>query len=163
MKQFHHYPDWSNLPRMTEVFMHFQFIVAPPTPALTPPAAPTTEATAELLRQLLDVQREQLTLMQTASVSGGDSNQARWRNFFDRWHEEFPNLPASFREVLPTIERAYIRLMDEMVHHLQDEQSNSLDDDFSLSDFLDRYAIRASQIGTILNLVGQMAEIRTEE
>jgi hypothetical protein len=143
--------------------MHFQFIVAPPTPALTPPAAPTTEATAELLRQILDIQREQLTLMQTASASGSDNNLARWRNFFGRWQEEFPGLPVSLREILPTIERAYLRLMDEMVHHLKDEQNNGLDDDFSLSEFLDRYAIRASQIGTILNLVGQMAEIRTED
>ena len=49
--------------------------------------------------------------------------------------------------------------MDEMVHHLRDEQSNELDDDFSVNEFLDRFAIRASQIGTILNLVGQMAEV----
>lgn len=144
--------------------MHFQFIVAPPTPGLTPPAPPAAETPNELLSQLLDVQREQLDLMRTSAATGGDSNAARWRSFFDRWHEEFPELPAAFREVLPTVERAFLRLLNEMADHLKDEGSNGLDDDFSLGEFLDRYAIRANQIGTILNMLGQMAEaVRAEE
>jgi hypothetical protein len=142
--------------------MHFQFIVAPPSHPLNSSTSPANEATADLLRQMLDVQREQLLVMQAAASEQG--NQVRWRNFFDRWHEEFPNLPKAFREVLPTVERAYLRLMDEMVHHLTDEDSNQLDDDFSVSEFLDKFAIRASQIGTILNLVGQMSEaVRSED
>ena len=144
--------------------MHFQFIVAPPTPSLTPPAPPASDTPAELLSQLLDVQREQLGLMRTTAAAGGDGNQARWRSFFERWHEEFPELPAAFREVLPTVERAFLRLMNEMAHHLKDEEGNGLDDDFSLGEFLDRYAIRANQLGTILNMLGQMAEaVRAEE
>jgi hypothetical protein len=142
--------------------MHFQFIVAPPTPTLTPPAPPATETPAELLRQLLDVQREQLGVMQ-ASATQAEGNSARWQAFFGRWREDFPNLPASLREVLPSVERAYMRLMDEMVRHLKDEESASLDDDFTLGEFLDRYAIRASQIGTILNMFGQMADAAREE
>ena len=144
--------------------MHFQFIVAPPTPALTPPPVPTTEATPELLRQLLDVQREQLGLMQTSAAREGDGHAARWRNFFDRWHEDFPQLPAQLRETLPTVEKAFLRLLDEMVQHLKAEDTGDIDDAFSLGEFLDRYAMRVGQIGTILNLLGQMAEAtRTAE
>lgn len=138
--------------------MHFQFIVAPPTPALTPPASPAADSPAELLRQLLDVQREQLNLMQASNAVNGDNATARWRSFFDRWHEEFPNLPADYRGVLPTVERAFLRLMSELVEHLKSEESNGLEDEFSLGEFLDRYAIRANQIGSVLNLLGQMAE-----
>ncbi len=138
--------------------MHFQFIVAPPTPALLPPAGPAADHSTELLTQLLDIQREQLSLMQAQAVAGGDNSQARWRNFFERWQGEFPELPGSFREVLPTVERAYLRLMSDMVDHLNDEDSHGLEDDFSLGEFLDRYAMKASQIGTILNLLGQMVE-----
>jgi hypothetical protein len=161
MKQFHHLSVYSEPPRLTEDNMHFQFIVAPPTPTLTPPAPPSTDTPTELLQQLLDVQREQLRLMQAAN---GDNHSLRWRNFFDRWHEDFPDLPGGFREVLPTVERAFLRLMSEMVHHLKGEDANGLDDDFSLSEFLDRYAIRASQIGAMLNMLGQMAEaVRVDE
>ena len=143
--------------------MHFQFIIAPPTPALTPPPVPTIEATPEMLRQLLDVQREQLRLMQASAAREGDGHAARWRNFFDRWHEDFPHLPVRLRETLPTVERAFLRLLDEMVHHLKAEDTGDIDDSFSLGEFLDRYGTRVGQIGTILNLMGQMAEaVRTE-
>jgi hypothetical protein len=138
--------------------MHFQFIVAPPTPALLPPASPSSDSTAELLAQILDVQREQLGLMQAQAATGGDNNAARWVSFFDRWRDEFPELPNAFRDVLPQVERAYLNLMNDMVHHLREEDNRGLDDDFSLGEFLDRYAIRASQVGSILNMLGQMAE-----
>jgi len=138
--------------------MHFQFIVAPPTPALLPPASPSSEMPTELLTQLIDIQREQLSLMQAQAVAGSDNAQVRWRNFFERWQGEFPEMSESVREVLPTVERAYLRLMTDMVHQLKEDDGNALDDDFSVGEFLDRYAMRASQIGTILNLLGQMAE-----
>jgi len=140
--------------------MHFQFIVAPPTPSLTPPAAPPTESTTDLLRQLIEIQRDQLGLLQASSTSPreGDGHVVRWRHFFERWKEDFPRLPGAFRSVLPSVERAYLRLMEEMVDHLADEDRNGLEDDFSLGEFLDRFAIRANQVGSILNLLGQMVE-----
>lgn len=141
--------------------MHFQFIVAPPTPALTPPAPPATETPAELLRQLLEVQREQLGVLR-AAVAQGEGNAARWQAFAARWREEFPDLGPALRAVLPSLERAYVRLLDEMAHHLKDEAANGLDDDFSLGEFLDRYAMRAGQIGAVLNVVGQMADASRE-
>ena len=143
--------------------MHFQFIVAPPTPALTPPAPPASDNTHELLRQLLDVQREQLDLMQVAKAAETDGPQVRWQNFFDRWHEESPHLPRTIREVMPVVERAFLRLMDELTGHLKDEETGSLDNEFSLGEFLDRYAMRAGQLGTILNLLGQMADACPKE
>jgi hypothetical protein len=143
--------------------MHFQFIVAPPTPGLTPPAAPATETSTELLRQILEVQREQLALLQSAKAPENDGNLARWRNFFDRWHEDFPHLPTAMQEALSAIERAFLRLMDEMTGYLKDDDARGLDDDFALGEFLDKFAIRASQIGTMMNMLGQMAEACREE
>ena len=141
--------------------MHFQFIVAPPTPALTPPSSPPADASSELLRELLDVQREQLGLMRAVHSENG--NLARWKSFFSRWQEEFGHLPDALREVLPKVEHAYLRLMDDATQHLRDEDSG-IGDDFSLSEFLDRYAMRAAQLGSLLNMLGQMVEAaRTDE
>jgi hypothetical protein len=143
--------------------MHFQFIVAPPTPALTPPLPPAAETPAELLHQLLAVQREQLGVMQASAASQNEGTAVRWRNFFSRWHEDYPHLPSSLRDVLPSVERAFLRLMDEMTRYLKDEETAGLEDDFTLGEFLDRFAIRASQVGSILNLFGQMADACREE
>jgi hypothetical protein len=143
--------------------MHFQFIVAPPTPGLMPPTPPATESSAELLRQILEVQREQLGLMQVKPAES-EGNAARWRSFFERWREDFPHLPAQMHDVLPVVEHAYVRLMDELVRQLNSEDAGGLEDDFSLGEFLDRFAIRANQLATILHMLGQMAEAsRTEQ
>ena len=143
--------------------MHFQFVVAPPTPALTPPSLPAAhDSTTDLLRQLLEVQREQVGLLRS-SLEAQHSG-TRWHAFLARWEDEFPHLPTACRDVLPTIERAFLRLIEELSHNLRDEDSDGLESDFSVSEFLDRYAMRISQMGTILNLLGPLAEAaRTEE
>jgi hypothetical protein len=141
--------------------MHFQFIVAPPTPSLTPPASPAADASSELLRELLEVQREQLALLRAVHSESG--NQARWKNFFSRWHEEFGHLPDALRGTLTKVEHAYLRLMDDVTQHLSEDE-DSIGDDFSLTEFLDRYAMRAAQLGSLLNMLGQMVEAaRTDE
>jgi hypothetical protein len=141
--------------------MHFQFIVAPPTPALTPPASPPSDTSSELLRELLEVQREQLGLMRAVHTESG--NLARWKNFFSRWQDEFGHLPGAMRETLGKVEHAYLRLMDDVTQHLSDEDGG-IGDDFSLNEFLDRYAMRAAQLGSLLNMLGQMVEAaRTED
>ena len=86
--------------------------------------------TSEELRDR--IQREQLGLMQAAKPPETDGNVARWKNFFDRWHEEFPQLPVLMQRVLPVVERAFLRLMDEMGRTLTDEDSGAIDNDFAL-------------------------------
>src|SRR4051794_6718840 len=90
-----------------EAIMHFQFDVSNFTPVSEPdaPPPPPTETTSDLLRQLLDVQRQQLTLLQ-ANAAAHDVG-SRWRAFLARWRDDFPDLSDYCREVLPMLERAY--------------------------------------------------------
>src|SRR5713101_3270276 len=139
--------------------MNFQ-IDAAPTPPLTladaPPAVnPAVPETVELLRQMLEVQREQLTY-QRAAAAAHDMT-ARWRAYLSRWHEEFPDLSEGCRKVLPLLERSYGRLITELTEKLS-EDNDPLDNDFALQEFLDRYGMRLAQLGTILNLVAPLAE-----
>lgn len=136
--------------------MHFQFDVAPTARAktVTPDETQASSETAELLRQLLDIQREQLQLLRT-TASAHDSNH-RWRSFLSRWQEDFGALPSACKKVLPQLERAYITLIADLAAHLNEE---ALDNDFTLGEFLDRYGIRLGQLGSILHLVGPLAEI----
>jgi hypothetical protein len=144
-----------------EAFMHFQFEVAPPTPAtvLIPSARPPSEGTIEVLRKLLEVQTEQLNLMKLAQASG--DNLSRWRGLLGRWNNEFPSLGDQCREILPHLERGYLRLIDDLARQLTHEENDGIDNDFSLNEFLDRYGMRLSQLGTILSLVGTLADAGT--
>jgi hypothetical protein len=138
--------------------MHFQFEVSPfvtsPTPAAEPPAPPPSE-TADLLRQILEVQREQLTYLR-ASAAAHDMA-ARWRAFLQRWQDEFPSLGENCRRAMPVLERTYGKLIADLTEQLSGD-GDALDNDFALQEFLDRYGMRLAQLGTILNLVAPLAD-----
>jgi hypothetical protein len=137
--------------------MHFQFDMSaaafrvPETPP--PPASPTED----LLRQLLDVQKEHLSYLH--SLVGAHDGVARWRAFVARWRDDFPDLPQACRQALPLLERTYGKLITELTENLSQNGSEALENDFALQEFLDRYGIRLTQLGTILNLVAPFAEV----
>jgi hypothetical protein len=120
------------------------------------PADTSNADVAELLRQILEVQRDQLNQMrQTAAAQDA---MARWRALMARWREEFPDLPEGCRKALPILEKAYGSIVAQMVEELRDHGAEGLDTDFALQEFLDRYGMRLGQLGNILNLVGPLAE-----
>lgn len=136
--------------------MHFQFVVSPnPATAMQKPTNSGSETT-ELLRQILEVQREQLALQKTAAQAHDMGS--RWRAYLSRWQREFPELPEACRYALPILEKAYGALIADLAEHLKQHGSDALDSDFALGDFLDRYGMRLSQLGTILSLVAFLAE-----
>jgi hypothetical protein len=136
--------------------MNFQIDVSSAVPC--PPAEPRaktgeTPETVELLRQMLEVQREQLACQRAAQ-----DMTARWRAFLTRWQSDFPDLADSCRKALPHLERCYGQLLRELTDKLNDEDEQGLDNDFALQEFLDRFGMRLAQLGTILNLVAPLAE-----
>ena len=137
--------------------MQFQIVVSPSVSAAVPTAnVPAAAETTELLRQILEVHREQLTVQKQA-VAAGDMG-SRWRQFLARWQQDFPDLPEACRTSLPILERSYGALIAEMADHLRQSDNDSLDNEFALGEFLDRYGMRLSQLGTILSLVAFLAE-----
>ncbi len=111
----------------------------------------------DLLRQLLTVQQEQVSLFK-AQHANQDSG-SRWRSFLARWEDEFPQIAASCREALPILERAYLSLIRDLTERLNTQEGDNLDNEFVLGEFLDRYGIRLSQIGNILGQLAPLAEI----
>jgi hypothetical protein len=124
-------------------------------PAPSAPEPPRNEV-ADLLRQVLEVQREQLAQMR-ATAAAHDAG-ARWRALVARWRQYYPELPTACRQALPTLERAYGGIIAALVEELRQNGEDALDSDFALQDFLDRYGMRLGQLGNIINLVGPLAE-----
>jgi hypothetical protein len=136
--------------------MNFQIDVssalnAPPPPPPLPPAVETVE----LLRQILEIQREQLACHRAAAAA--HDALGRWRGFLQRWQQEFADLGEACRKSMPALERCYGQMLKDLTDRLNDED-DSLDSDFAVQEFLDRYGMRLAQLGTILNLVGPLAE-----
>ena len=136
--------------------MNFQIdvtsTVSPPT-ANPPAASHNSPEVVELLKQILEVQREQLTYQRAAAAAHDMTT--RWRAFLSRWKEEFPDLSDNCRKAMPALERCYGQMIADLTERLEDD---SLDNDFAVQEFLDRYGMRLAQLGTILNLVAPLAE-----
>lgn len=137
--------------------MQFQFdMTSLQFPSLAGPAA-SGEEMPLLLAQMLEVQREQLAHLR--ALAAAQDAGSRWRAFVARWREDFPELPIACREALPILERTYSKLIAELVDALRLEGNEALESEFTLQDFLDRYGMRLSQLGTILNMVAPLAEV----
>ena len=139
--------------------MNFQIDVSSSLPqrAAEPlPAAPEHGPDlADLLRQILEVQREQLAY-QRAAAAAHDMT-ARWRAYLSRWNEEFPDLSDSCKKAMPHLERVYGQMITDLSEKVHDEDEG-LDSEFAVQEFLDKYGMRLAQLGTILNLVAPLAE-----
>jgi hypothetical protein len=123
-------------------------------PADLPPV-PGTEV-ADLLRQLLDVQREQVQLLKT-QVAAQDGL-AKWRAFLSRWGIEFPNIGGACKEILPALERAYLGMIRELTDRVRAGDGDDLDDEFVMGEFLDRYGVRLTQLGNIISQLSPIAD-----
>ncbi|HWY88908.1 MAG TPA: hypothetical protein VNX28_19500 [Gemmataceae bacterium] len=145
--------------------MQFQFDVVSTTPA-TPAAPPQPgEVNAELLRQILDLQREQLgQILQVQrdhlalAKSMAQDNNARWRTLLGRWQKDLPGLMDHCKEAYPTLERAYVHMIAAMVEEVSDKDEDDLDNEFAIQDFLDRYGMRLGQLGHMVHVIGSLAE-----
>jgi hypothetical protein len=144
--------------------MQFQFDVTPPSPNTSEASVETSNRSQELLavlREIRDAQREQVTLLRQQAAAQDVSH--RWRAFLDRWKDDFGSLPVACRKVLPHLERAYMALIAELTEHLEEQGEDTTNNEYALSEFLDRYGVRLSQLGAILSLVGPLAEIAASE
>lgn len=141
--------------------MDSSIYVTPPAVSLPPaPGTASVPAPVELLRQILDVQKEQLSLLKT-QVAAQDSG-ARWRAFLQRWQSEFPGIGQECKDALPFIERAYLSLIRDLTERLK-EDDDGIDNDFALGEFLDRYGMRLGQLGNILSQLGPLADAAPAE
>ncbi len=131
-------------------------------PMLRLPDPPYSSAgsgeTTDLLRQMVDLQREQIGLMRAGQLASDEK--ARWQNFYNRWAREFPELPGRCKAVLPAVERAYLELVQEVSDRLTGEEAADLESEFALAEFLDKYGVRLAQLGNILGQVGHLANVQ---
>src|SRR3981189_3632651 len=95
------------------------------TPPPAPAAAPTHEPVAELLRQMLDLQREQFTQLldvqreQLAQTKAAAQDAlGRWKNLLSRWQKDLPDFAEHCKLSYPLLEKAYIHLLSGMVDEL---------------------------------------------
>lgn len=133
------------------------FVTPPSVQVPDPPPVPLPAAeSVELLRQLVEVQKEQLALAK-AHAAAADSL-GRWRALLARWRDEFPDVGPACKRVLPAFERVYLRMIQELTDRLSGEEADDLENEFALAEFLDKYGMRLAQLGTIIGQLSPIAD-----
>lgn len=128
------------------------YVMPTPLPGGLPP---TNAELADLLRQLLDVQREQVSILRAQQAAS--DNLSRWRAFLNRWAGEFPDVGGACKQILPALERTYMTVLQEVTERIQ-EVGDDLEDEFVLGEFLDKYGIRVTQLGNMLSSISPIAD-----
>ena len=126
---------------------------APPLSLAGGAHADGAQTTIELLRQILDVQREQLQHTRQAQANADPA--ARWRQFLQRYRDDFPHLPQRARRLVPRLERGYLELLDETVQQLAAEDDTQ---DFAFWEAVERATGRLGQMGMLLSVLGPLGE-----
>jgi hypothetical protein len=146
--------------------MQFSFdIASTPTNPIATPQQPVTDSVPELLRLILDQQRDQLT--QILDIQKEHLNYvrtqaldslSRWRNLLARWQKDHPEFSEHCKKAYPAMEKVYVQMIVGMVDELAQQDEDAMESDFAVQEFLDRYGMRLSQMSHLLSIVGPLSE-----
>src|SRR3954454_6627936 len=114
----------SLLPSPFGCAMHAPVYITPPMLLPPPEPAASTRELADLLRQMVGLQQEQIGLLK-AQVANQD-NGAKWRSFLSRWENEFPQIGIACKQALPMLERAYLGLIRELTERVNAAEAAEL-------------------------------------
>jgi hypothetical protein len=146
--------------------MQFQVDIA--STSASPPAnlqPPTPETVPDLLRQILDLQRDQLTqileiqrehLNHVRAIA--QDNMSRWRNLLARAQAEHPEFAEHCKKAYPLLEKSYVQLLAGIVEEVAQQGDEALDNEFAVQEFLDRYGMKIGQLSQILSIIGPLSE-----
>jgi hypothetical protein len=157
--------------------MQFQFDTssANRTPPVVPQQTPA-EATIDLLRQLVELQRDSAVqqrevLAQLLAVQQEHLNHTRaaaqdalgrWRNLLSRWQSQHPEFSNQCRQAYPLLEKAYVAMLAGLVDELSQQGDDALENEFAVQEFLDRYGMRVGQLSHLLSVIGPLAEAASQ-
>jgi hypothetical protein len=101
-----------------------------------------------LCRELVGVSREQLELARRAEDRFQKQQQAQ-REEFERWLNEYSQLPGRCRKAEETVRNVLGQAMSELVDYVEEHHEDLMDSEFVRSELVDRY-------GSLLNHVSAM-------
>jgi hypothetical protein len=125
----------------------------------------TPETVPDLLRQMLELQRDgfsQMLELQKEQLNHAratsQDNLSRWRNILTRWAEAYPEFAEHCKMAYPLMERSYVQMLANMVEELSQQGDDALDTEFTVQEFLDRYGMKIGQLSHLLGIVGPLSE-----
>jgi len=138
-----------------------QMQVAPASMVTFGPAGPiaTNETIAQLLLELLRLQREQLELTRELLRLSREAHEIRARQHAEllAWQQEHEGVVERCRDVVSTLTQIHAGLIGDMADYINEHAEELLESDFSISEFVDKFGPRLHHLSAMLAIFKQLS------
>ena len=112
--------------------------------------------TIEMLRQMGDLQKAQLELLQENTAFARDQRQ-RQGGELEKWQQSHGEILDDCKESLGKLETVHAAVMRDMAEYVAENYENLVEGDFSLSDFVDKFGPKLAHLNTIMSILRPLA------
>ncbi len=110
---------------------------------------------ARLLHDILQVQRQQLELTKEL-LQVSKENRQRQQAELEAWQRENQGIVERCREVIGTLSRVHSGMLSDLASHVQENEESLLENEFSVSEFVDRFGPRMHHLSAMLGVMKQV-------
>ena len=109
-----------------------------------------------LLHEILQVQRQQVELTREL-LQFSRENRQRQQAELEAWQRDNQGVVERCREVLGTLSRLHSALLGDMADYINENEEMLLENDFSMSEFVDRFGPRLHHLSAMLSIFKQVS------
>jgi hypothetical protein len=109
-----------------------------------------------LLHELLQTQRQQLEISREM-LHLSKENRQRQHAELEAWQRENQHVVERCREVLGTLSRVHSGMLSDVAEYIRENEETLLDNEFSISEFVDRFGPRMHHLSAMLGVLKQVS------
>jgi hypothetical protein len=109
-----------------------------------------------LLHEILQTQRQQVELSREMLQLSKEGRQ-RQHAELEAWQRENQHVVDRCREVLGTLSRVHSGMLSDIADYIRENEDTLLDNEFSISEFVDRFGPRMHHLSAMLGVLKQVS------
>ena len=109
-----------------------------------------------LLHEILQTQRQQLEVSREM-LQFARENRQRQHAELEAWQRENQHVVEKCREVLGILSRVHSGMMSDIAEYIRENEETLLENEFSISEFVDRFGPRMHHLSAMLGVLKQVS------
>ena len=143
-------------PRQFSAMFSIDVSADPRTDASNQSKIDANELIVQLLRQMVETQKREITLLEEISnhLSHGQKQRVAELN---QWKEANPKLAESCRYATETLSKVQTQFLQNITAEVFENEESLNDSDFMLNEFVDRFGPRLAHLNGVLQVLSQLS------
>ena len=143
-------------PRQFSAMFSIDVSADPRTEASNQSKIDANELIVALLRQMLEGQKREITLLEEISTHLGHGHKQR-QHELNQWKEANPKLSQACRYATETLSKVQTQFLENITQDVFDNEESLGDSDFVLNEFVDRFGPRLAHLNGVLQVLSQLS------